>query len=229
MDEIPIPDPAAVFACAKSLHDACLERENAESDLNLSESYQGIDSFMREVMRVSAMFEDWACRHVVFNELEEVWPYFLEARFGAAYLEMMKANMLTSFDADDCLRIAFRLRLPILVDGSLMVPLCIEAPHPLAGTAFHRLRIQTMWQELDEEGGMIPFIEEDDPFDENFATPLYRIYGVGADGLLEHISDCKTYASARRLLAMLLPGINFPEQITAFTHKLTVGVDSRNP
>jgi hypothetical protein len=220
------PDPAAVFACAKSLHEACLERERAEPDLNLSDSYQGMDSFMREVMRVAGLFEDWACWHIVFQELEEVWPYFLEARFGAAYLEVMEADMLTSFDADDCLRIAFRLQLPIRVDGSLPLPLCMEAANPMAGAAFQRLRIQTMWREMCEEGGVVPFTEEDDPFDENFASPHYAIYGVDADGFLEHISDCDTYTSARRLLGMLLPGIEFPEKITAFTYRNTLSCDS---
>lgn len=49
MDES--PDPAAVFACAKSLHVACLERAEAESKMDLSEVYQEMNVFMRLVMR----------------------------------------------------------------------------------------------------------------------------------------------------------------------------------
>lgn len=210
-------DPAAVFACAKSLYEACLERENADPDLNLSRIYQGMDSFMREVMRVSAMFEDWACLHVAFHELEEVWTYFLEDQFGSACLDTMRADALTGFDRDDCLRVALRLRLPLLADGSLPLPLCIEAPNPLARAAFKKLRIQTVRRELYKEGGMFPFTEADDPFNKNFGPPIYGIYGVGADDLLDHISDCESYASARKLLAKLLPGIGFPEEMTVFS------------
>jgi hypothetical protein len=215
-------DPAAVFACAKSLHDACLERADAEPDLNLSEAYQGMDNLMREVMRAGGMFEDWACRHVVFHELEDVWPYLLENRFGAACLEIMDATSLAGFDEDDCLRIALRLHLPIQTNGTLPLPICVEARNPHPNAEFRRLRIQTMRRELADDGEMVPFTEEDDPFDENYGSPIYRIYGVGADGLLDHISDCESYASARRLLAKLLPGIGFPVEMTTFSRSKTV-------
>lgn len=57
-------------------------------------------------MPVPEMFEDWACRNVAFQELDDVWPYLLEDRFGAACLEIMSAESLAGFDADDCLRVA---------------------------------------------------------------------------------------------------------------------------
>jgi len=214
------PDPAAVFACALSLHDACLERAKVESDLDLSEAYQGMDTFMREVMRVGEKFEKWACRHVAFNELADVWPYLLEERFGDVCLEMMDADSLAGFDADDCLRIAFKLRLPMWADGSLPLPVCVEAPNPLAGAEFYRLRIQTVRHELDEEGETAPFTEDDDPFDENYGAPYFGIYGVDEDGLLDHIADRDTYQAARSLLAALLPGIGFPEEVIAFSEPL---------
>ncbi len=213
------PDPAAVFACAKSLHDACLERADAVPGLNLSEAYQGMDVFMREVMRVGEEFENWACRHVAFHELDDVWPYLLDERFGGVCLEIMDAGSLEGFDADDCLRIAFRLRLPVRVDGMLPLPVRVEAPNPLAGAEFRRLRIQTVRRELDEDGGMVPFTEDDDPFDENYGAPVFGIYGVKEDGLPEHLLNCGSYASARELLAKLLPGVGFAEEVVAFARE----------
>ncbi len=213
-------DPAAVFACALSLHTACMERANSDPGLNLSEAYQGMDSFMRELMRVGEMFETWACRHVAFENLTNVWPYLLEERFGDACLETMDADSLGSFDSDDCLRVAFKLRLPMWVDGSLPLPVCVEAPNPLSGAEFQHVRIQTVRQELDEEGGMAPFTEDDDPFDENYGAPVFGIYGV-KDALLEHIADRNTYREARSLLADLLPGFDFPEHAVAFANTLT--------
>ena len=216
------PDPAAVFACAKSLHDACVQHAEVNPGLNLSESYHGMDGFMRELMRVAEEFEMWACRHVVFDELDEVWPYLLEDRFGAACLEIMEADALAGFDADDCLRIAFKLRLPIRVDASLPLPLCVEASNPTAGAEFQRLRIQTVRREWKEEGGVAAFTEDDDPFDENYSTPRCAIYGV-AEGGLEYIAERKTYAEARALLTKLLPGIGFPEEVVAFARPVSPG------
>ena len=220
MDEL--PDPASVFACAKSLHDACVQRAEVEPELDLSEAYHGMDGFMRELMRVAEEFEKWACHHVVFDELDEVWPYLLEDRFGAACLEVMEADALAGFDADDCLRIAFKLRLPMRVDGSLPLPLCVEASNPVAGAEFQRLRIQTVRREWEEEGGVAAFTEVDDPFDENHSTPLCAIYGV-TEGGLEYLADRKTYAEARALLAKLLPGIGFPEEVIAFARPISTG------
>lgn len=205
-------DPAAVFACAKSLYDDCLQR--VESDL--SKAYQGMDSFMREVMRAGEMFEKWACRHVAFSELDEVWPYLLERRFGGACLEVMDDDALAGFDANDCLRIAIKLHLPVWVDGSLPLPVCVEAPNPLAGAEFHRLRIQTVRHEADGEGGMTAFTEGDDPFDDEYGAPVFGIYGVTKDGLLEHIVDVGGYEEARGLLMRLLPGIGLPEKVVAY-------------
>jgi hypothetical protein len=210
------PDPAAVFACAKSLHEACLARAEGEPGLNLSEAYQGMDVFMREVMRVGEEFEKWACRHVAFDELDDVWPYLLDERFGSACLEIMDAGSLAGFDADDCLRVAFGLRLPMKADGSLPLPVCVEAPNSLAGAEFRRLRIQTVRREWDEDGGMVVFTEDDDPFDESYGAPVFGIYGVREDGMAEPITDCESYASARGLLEKLLPGIGFAEEVVVF-------------
>src|SRR5688572_17077780 len=102
------PDPAAVFACALSLREACLKSAEANPKLNLSDCYNGMDEFMREMMRVGNLFEEWACAHVVFEEMSEVWPYLMEDKFGDACLESMLPSALTGFDDSDCLRVALR-------------------------------------------------------------------------------------------------------------------------
>jgi hypothetical protein len=222
-------DPAAVFACAVSLWEACNKAAGDDPELNLSDAYSGIDQLMREVMHIGDMFEKWACRHVAFNELADVWSYLLEERFGAACLETMGADSLGGFDSDDCLRIAFKLRLPMWADGSLPLPVCVEAPNPLAGAIFHRLRIQTVRNELDEDGGIASFTEDDDPFDENYGALFFTIYGVHLNGVLESIADRDTYQAARSLLADLLPGIDFREEMIAFQQSLTPLGGSSNP
>lgn len=214
-------DPAAVFACAKSLHDACFARANADPGLNLSEAYQGIDSFMREVMRVGEMFENWACRHVAFDNLTDVWPYLLADRFGDACLETMDADSLRSFDSDDCLRVAIKLRLPLWVDGSLPLPVCVEVPNPLTEAEFRWLRVQTVRNVLGEYGEVTPFVEGDDLFDENYGEPFFGIFGVGDEGLLRYIADRASYSEAREILLKLLPGITLPERVIAFGSPVT--------
>lgn len=213
MDEL--PDPAAIFACAKSLHDACLERAELDSELKLSEAFQGMDQLMREVMRVGEMFENWACFHVAFDELVDVWPYLLDERFGATCLEVMDADFLAGFDDDDCLRIAFKLRLPIRVDGSLHLPVDVRATNPFGGGAFQEFRIQTVRNDL-VENVVVPYTEDDDPFDENFEIAYFGIYGVNNDGLMEHIADRRTYLEALSLTRKLAPGIDLPSEPVCF-------------
>jgi hypothetical protein len=213
-------DPAAVFACAMSLHDACVEYAGTHPSVNISASYNGRDEFLRQMMRVGNLFETWACGHVVFENLEDVWPYFLQDRFGDACIEVMDAGSFGQFDADDCLRVALKLWLPIRVDGLLPLPVCVESPNPLMKAEFQTLRIQTVRQELDENGGMVPFTEDDDPFDENYEAPIYGIYGVRSDGCWEHIAFRKSYHEARALVTALLPGIDVPEQVVAFVRRM---------
>ena len=106
-------DPAAIFACALSVREACLKSAKANPQLNLSECYNGMDQFLREMMRVANLFEAWACEHVAFEQTSEVWPYLMEDKFGDTCLESILPSALAEFDDSDCLRVALRLRLPI--------------------------------------------------------------------------------------------------------------------
>lgn len=202
-------DPAAVFACALSLREACLKSAEANPQLNLSESYNGMDEFLREMMRVANLFEAWACEHVAFEQTSEVWPYLMEDKFGDACLEFMLPSALAEFNDSECLRVALRLRLPIQADDKLRVPVDVRAPNPMAGSEFREFRIQTVRDDIDESD-VAPFTTDDDPFDEEFGPPYFALYGVGDDGLLEHIADRDTYLDTLHLAQKLAPGVALP-------------------
>lgn len=204
-------DPAAVLGAAVSLWHACQQPRGDFGRIDLSESYGGVDQWMREVMRIAGLFESWATQHVCFEKLAECWPYFLEGRFGGACVELVGAGGLASFDERDCLRVALRLRLPVVCSDALIVPLCVEAENPIAGSVFRRLRIQTV--RCAAGGDFVgPMTMDDDPFAEEFGPPFFALYGVEVDGRLEHIADRRSYAEARELALKLAPGIAFLEE-----------------
>lgn len=205
-------DPAAVFACAMSLHDACIGHAATDPTFHVSESYHGGDEFLRQMMRVGNLFEGWACGHVAFANLDDVWPYLLQDRFGEACLEVLGPEQMALFDADDCLRVAMELRLPLRVGGGMPVPFVVEVDHPVESAGFRRLRIQTVREQSGDDPDLIPFVAGDEPFDEELGPVLFGIYGVGANGLLQHIADRRTYPEARGLLLALVPGIELPEE-----------------
>ena len=97
---------------------------------------------------VGTRFETWACSHVAFEEIDDVWPYFLEDGFGGACLKVMSADAFASFDDSDCLRVALELQLPIKADGSLPLPISVSAPNPVSESAFSEFRIQTVRDQL---------------------------------------------------------------------------------
>lgn len=209
------PDPAAVLACALSLRTACLEAAKADRQLNLSDAYNGMDEFLRELMRVATLFEDWACSHVVFEATSEVWPYLLEDRFGTACLEVVAPHGLAEFDGSDCLRVALSLRLPVRAEDGLRVPVDVLAPNPVTGSEFREFRIRTLRKELEEEKAF-PFTVCDDPFDAEFGAPYFAVYGVEEGGVLEHIADHKTYSAALSLVRKLAPGVQLPQEPICF-------------
>jgi len=88
------PDAAAVMGIAVSLHEAAKKAKG-----NISEAYNGADQFMRECMRVGEFFETWADQWVDFDQMDDVWPYMLEDKFGQAVIEQFGSVLfLTSFD-----------------------------------------------------------------------------------------------------------------------------------
>jgi len=203
-------DSAAVLGAAVSLREACLAVAGREHGINLSECYNGGDQWMREVMRIAVEFEEWACAHVAFEMLDEVWPYFLEERFGTACLEAVGVECLGGFDEADCLRVALRLRLPIAHDGTLPIPVLVEAQNPVARAGFARFRIQSMRNSVEEDDNALPFGWDDDPYDECFGPVYFALYGIADDGLHEHIADRETFAAVQALAERLNPGITFP-------------------
>ncbi len=202
-------DPAAVFACANSLWQACVKQANVDPNLNLSDAYNGMDQLMREVMRIGEMFEKWACRYVEFAELSAVWPYSMKDKFGDACLAVMLPDMLDHFDSNDCLRVAYELRLPMRVDGTLRLAIDIRASNPIADSVFKEFRIQTVRYKL-HDNHLAPFTVEDDPFDEQFGLPYFGLYGIDKGGSPEHIANRSSYLESRILAQKLAPGLVLP-------------------
>jgi hypothetical protein len=201
-------DPAAIFASALSLWHAC-QKHAVETKLNLSEYHNGMDQFMRELMHVANQFETWACQHVDFNRLNDVWPYLLEDRFGQSCLAILSPTALAQFDEADCLRIAMQLRLPLIADGKIPIPVDLIALNPINDTEFRQFRIQTVRNSIEDDDPT-PYSFDDEPFDGEFGFPYFSLYGVFKDGKLEHIADRKTYSDALNLAQKLSPGISFP-------------------
>lgn len=202
-------DPAAVFAIALSLWESCRTKTEPDSSVDLSEAYHGMDQFMRVIMEIGNRFESWACKHVDFDSLVDVWSYLLEDRFGEACLNVLQPLELAGFNDDDCLRVALLLKLPVFADGQLPVPVDERASLPKDGEGFVAMRIQTV-RDLIEENESEPFVLGDEPFDENFEAPYFGLYGVFADGLMEHITSRRTYPEAVALARNLVQGIDFP-------------------
>jgi len=207
------PDPAAVFSCALSLWQEIQMHANNDRNLNLSDCYNGMDQFMRELMRIATLFETWACEHLNFNELNDVWPYLLEDKFGEACLDLLLPTALARFDESDCLRVALRLKLPVNIDSKLPVPFDLTLPNPVINAGFRQFRIQTI-RDSSEGGITVPFVAGDEPFDEEFSIPYFGVYGIDADGELEHIADRRTFLEARDLVQKFAPGIELPSSPT---------------
>lgn len=199
-------DSAAVFACANSLWEECRKAALKDQSLDLSSAYSGWDQLMREVMRIGELFEGWSCKHVDFEASGEVWPYLLGDRFGAACLEVLHPSELAAFDERDCLRVAIRLKLPLLASSNLPVPFDLTARNPVADAGFESFRVQTVRTMFPDES-VAPFTASDDPYDPDYSEPFFGIYGI-ADGELEHICDRESLTEAIALVEKLAPGIN---------------------
>jgi hypothetical protein len=206
------PDPAAVFTIAHSLWEIC-EKRSHQNNFNISECYNGVDQFIREIMRIANLFENWACHHINFDEFDEVWAYYLGDNFGKSCLTVVPLNCLMDFGEADCLRVALHLRLPVVLDDKLPVPLDLTSPNPVAQAGFRDFRIQTVRNSIEDEYA-VPFVADDEPFDEEFGKHYFSLYGVGEDRKLEHIPDRTTYAEVLSLAQKIAPGIAFPSKPT---------------
>ena len=101
------------------------------------------------------------------------------------------------------------MSLPVKVTDELPVPVDVVAGKPIAGSEFRQFRTQTGRE--CAKYGIGAFTSDDDPFDKSFCPPVFGLYGVFDDGLLEHIADFDNYAGAVSLVSKLAPGILFPD------------------
>lgn len=137
----------------------------------------------------------------------------METNFGKICLEVISPTALAEFDDADCLRIAIRLRLPIKLDDKLPIPICATARNPAHGSAYSDFRIHTVRDVIGCAAEVSQYRADDDPFDAKFGDPYFGLYGMGKNGLLEHIADRPTYSDAVELAQKLAPGVEF--QITS--------------
>lgn len=161
-------------------------------------------------MRIADLFERWACLHVAFENLQDVWSYRLAEDFGGACLNLFRPEGLVEFDESACLRVALELRLPVRLRDCLRVPVDVRVTNPNLDSEFRQFRIQTVRDHV-EDGDVHPFILDDEPFDEKFTMPYFALYGIDADGMSEHIADRRSYSEITALTYKILPGLCFPE------------------
>jgi hypothetical protein len=206
----PQSDLAAVFACALSLHRACSDHQDGNPTFNISEAYHGFDQFMREIMRVGELFETWAIAHVLFEELEEVWPYLLEDRFAGACLTTRSPASLSSFDVTDCFSVALKLKLPLHGKNGLPIPIDLLRQNPLTSSRFKSYQIRSVREHVAEKE-VHSFGLHDDPTDKSYGEIFYGLYGIEESGEAEHIADRSSYAEARSLAHAMIPSLDFPE------------------
>jgi hypothetical protein len=209
-DQSEKPDPAAIFSSALSLWTECHKRTSDIVGSSPGDVFNGTDEFMRVVMRVATRFEEWASCHVAFDEINDVWARILECRFGPACMKVLDVESLMEFDDRSCLRIALHLEIPVRPKDGLPIPVDERAANPISNSLFQEFRIQTVRESKGEES-YEPLTIDDDPYDERFHTSHFALYGIGDDGLLEHIADRPTYALALSLARKIAPFILFPD------------------
>jgi hypothetical protein len=112
------PDSAAIFGAALSLWEAGLKRED-----DISDTFQVASNFMALVHDIATEFETWACAHVAFDELDEIWPYLLQSKFGDACVAVLApdgASLMFLYrytrTPNWCALVASMLALPLLGD-----------------------------------------------------------------------------------------------------------------
>lgn len=139
-------DPAAILGAAVSLYNEA-KRQDAASRVNLSDTFSGMDSLMREVHTVAADFERWACFHVDFDALEDVWPYTLEDSFGKVFLEVTPLTDPNQWKMthEKCLQVAQKMGLPMVKLETLETAARAKAIQECAGVLYDQLDSVIAW------------------------------------------------------------------------------------
>ncbi|MGC3992108.1 MAG: hypothetical protein QM796_20925 [Chthoniobacteraceae bacterium] len=205
------PDSAGIFAAALSLWLEC-ERLQKEKSKPFENGYaNGRDQLMRDMMAAAQLFESWACKHVYFDELNEVWPYLLEEHFGPVCLAEMPLETIGEFNQQSCMEVAIALKIPLRLDSGLIFPINLQANVGDSQMAFRKLRICTV-RTFIEDGSVECFCWHD-VNDGEWSTPYYGVYGIDGDDSVEHIADRNSYLSAVSLAQKLSPSIDFPMHV----------------
>jgi hypothetical protein len=166
---------------------------------------------MREIMRVGELFENWAIAHVLFDELEEVWPYLLEDRFAGACLTTRFPASLSRFDPSDCFSVALKLKLPLHERNGLAIPVEIQRQNPMSSSRFKFYQIRSVREHVTDKE-VHSFGSHDDPANKSYGEVFYGLYGVEESGEAVRIADRSSYAEVRSLVHALIPSVGFPSE-----------------
>jgi hypothetical protein len=114
------PDPAAIYGIANSLDVAAQAFGKEVGDASaISDCYGGQDGYFRACMEVACIFEYWACAHVDFARMSDIYVYRLQDNFAAALKQTAPHGLnilleLEQFKPEHCLQVAKNLNLPLL-------------------------------------------------------------------------------------------------------------------
>lgn len=201
-------DLAGELAIAKGLFDYLADKD----DFDISEAYQGVDECMRRCMHLGRVFEVWACDHIHFDSLQNVWPYYLEDHIGPAIEKMFwEANhtIPIMWDDSDLLSLAVNLRLPVLIaetTGSSM-DIVWELPRSRPGE-FQAYQVRTVRTTPDGESVEHYSIGDAAHYnnDDNHSPILFALYGSldAEDPVWEFVFEMPSYEALRITAQRLL-------------------------
>jgi len=216
MKTSPVPsiqsDPAAIFSIAQSLW-LEVEDQSASAREKISDTFSGMDGFLREAMGIAQRFEEWACENIAFDHVTEVWPYLLLDRFGEEYLRIFELDQMPKLNEPAFLRIAHGLRLPIFVNNNPRVSVQITIQNPIKESFYEAFQIQTVRVQLNRNN--VEWMSPDaDPYDVAYGDPFVGLYGV-FDREAEHIADRCDFDAAFGMLKKLAPGVTIPDPLVS--------------
>lgn len=209
-------DPAAVLAICLGLVKECREEDAV---VDLSATFNGGDEFLRQVVRVATMFENWACAHVHFDALDTNWVYLLETRFAREFLMAFSVQHIMEFSSADCLVMARFLGLPVIYDATCPVPFDFYM-HGLEHETIEALKVEakclrfkdaTGGAERSSEAGVTMTwehaLERDEPLPVAYLQVSAKLRSAEWFDVARH----DTWEQAARVLHLIAPGRNLPE------------------
>lgn len=199
-------DLADEFAVALSVH----ERWKEEKELDISETFNGGDEFLRRCLSCAQKLVSWFDRYVDYPRLTDVWCYYLEDKAGDAFWELFNPGLPEELKDDDCLSLALLLRAPIDTRAD-KAPIDITWEIPgRSGYCFFRVVTRVF---EDSEDAMPIFYSIRDAISGPQA-PSFAFYGsLGTKTNWSLILETDTYDKMRMEVANVLGLAEYPEAL----------------